>query len=65
MDAFAERRWISIGRASIDFDSIARLATATRLTAYDASYLWLARDLGIELITLDNRLAAAFAQVST
>jgi predicted nucleic acid-binding protein len=35
------------------------LALATGLTAYDASYLWLARTLGAELITLDRKLAAA------
>jgi hypothetical protein len=29
------------------------------LTAYDASYLWLARMLGGELVTLDRKLAAA------
>ena len=31
----------------------------TGLTTYDASYLWLANDLGIELVTLDRRLATA------
>src|SRR5579875_1510869 len=35
------------------------LAETARLTVYDASYLWLARDLGAELVTLDRRLAAA------
>jgi predicted nucleic acid-binding protein len=35
------------------------LAEATGLTAYDASYLWLARELGAELVTLDKKLAAA------
>ena len=29
------------------------------LSSYDASYLWLARRLGAELVTLDARLAAA------
>jgi predicted nucleic acid-binding protein len=35
------------------------LAEATGLTAYDASYLWLARTLNAELVTLDRKLAAA------
>jgi predicted nucleic acid-binding protein len=35
------------------------LASATGLTAYDASYLWLARHLGAPLVTLDSRLARA------
>ena len=35
------------------------LAEATGLTAYDASYLWLARALDAELVTLDRKLTAA------
>lgn len=35
------------------------LAIETGLTAYDASYLWLARHLGAELVTLDAELRAA------
>ena len=35
------------------------LAESERLTVYDASYLWLARRLGIELVTLDQELLAA------
>jgi predicted nucleic acid-binding protein len=62
VQAFAERSAISIGEARVDLDQVAGLATVTGLTAYDASYLWLARDLGAELITLDRRLAAVFAE---
>jgi predicted nucleic acid-binding protein len=36
-----------------------RLARETGLTAYDASYLWLAASLSADLVTLDRRLAAA------
>jgi len=35
------------------------LGQATGLSAYDASYLWLAGFLGADLITLDKQLAAA------
>jgi predicted nucleic acid-binding protein len=35
------------------------LAIQTGLTAYDASYLWLARRLDADLVTLDSDLAAA------
>ena len=46
---------------AIDHDHVLELAEATGLTAYDASYLWLARSLGGELVTLDLKLAAAIA----
>jgi predicted nucleic acid-binding protein len=35
------------------------VAEETGLSAYDAAYLWLARHLGADLVTLDERLAAA------
>ena len=35
------------------------LAERTGLTLYDAAYLWLARSLGVALVTLDTRLEAA------
>jgi len=36
---------------------VAMLAQLTGLSAYDASYLWLAGWLGADLVTLDRRLA--------
>ena len=36
-------------------------AAATGLTAYDASYLWLTRQLDADLVTLDQQLARADA----
>lgn len=57
--AFAKRGELGIEEAGVDLDGVARLATATGLTAYDASYLWLARSLDAELVTLDRRLATA------
>ena len=41
-----------------DASALAAVAKDTGLTAYDASYLWLARHLGAELVTLDTKLAA-------
>lgn len=35
---------------------IVRLADETELTVYDAAYLWVAEDLGAELVTLDEGL---------
>jgi predicted nucleic acid-binding protein len=37
------------------------LADRENLTVYDASYLWLSRKLGVELVTLDSDLNAAAA----
>lgn len=41
---------------------VALMAMATGLTAYDASYLWLAGTLDAELVTLDKKLAAAIEE---
>ena len=37
---------------------VTRSEVVALATAYDASYLWLARNLGVELVTLDRRLIA-------
>jgi predicted nucleic acid-binding protein len=42
----------------IDQDEVVRLGLATGLTAYDATYLWLSRVLGMPLVTLDKKLGA-------
>lgn len=41
------------------------LAQATGMTAYDASYLWLAASLGADLVTLDQQLAKAVDPYAT
>ena len=43
----------------VDIAQCLELAEQTGLTVYDASYLWLARDMGVSLVTLDRKLAAA------
>jgi predicted nucleic acid-binding protein len=48
-----------IGFHDIEPREVVTLADRLRLSAYDASYLWLARNLGIELVTLDKRLEKA------
>ena len=45
---------------SVDARSVADAAIRHKLTAYDASYLWLAHKLQLELVTLDGRLERAF-----
>lgn len=42
----------------IDQAEVVRLGLSTGLTAYDATYLWLARALGMPLVTLDKTLGA-------
>ncbi len=42
----------------IDQVAVIELGLTTGLTAYDASYLWLARVLGMPLVTLDRKLGA-------
>jgi len=48
-----------ISTHSVDHSAVATLALQTKLSAYDASYLWLARHLNAELVTLDQRLVSA------
>jgi predicted nucleic acid-binding protein len=58
--AFRLGHRLKIETVAVDHAAMLDLAEATGLTAYDASYLWLARSLG-ELVTLDRKLAAASA----
>jgi predicted nucleic acid-binding protein len=53
----AERLIIEI--LAVDHLDVIDLAAQARLTPYDASYLWLARKTGGELVTLDKRLSKA------
>ena len=50
-------RTLNIKRMPVPATEAATLAARTGLSAYDASYLWLAMSLDVELVTLDNRLA--------
>ena len=43
----------------VDQNEILRLALETGLTTYDASYLYLARTLGVPLVTFDEQLRRA------
>lgn len=49
----------AITLSDVEFEEVLALALETRLTAYDASYLWLARHMQADLVTLDQELAAA------
>jgi predicted nucleic acid-binding protein len=47
--------------SDVEYEEVADLAIQTGLTAYDASYLWLARHMHADLVTLDKTLAKAAA----
>jgi predicted nucleic acid-binding protein len=48
-----------IGLQDIDPIGVVSMSERLKLSAYDASYLWLAHSLGAELVTLDERLRKA------
>jgi predicted nucleic acid-binding protein len=52
---------MEVGVVEIDHGETVLLAERSGLTAYDASYLWLARETRCELVTLDGRLEVATA----
>lgn len=47
---------LDLHEVEVRFADVAKLADRTNLTAYDASYLWLAQALDLDLVTLDARL---------
>jgi predicted nucleic acid-binding protein len=59
--AFQLRNRLSIEEIAVDREATLDLAVQTGLTAYDASYLWVAREMRAELVTLDRQLANADA----
>jgi predicted nucleic acid-binding protein len=50
---------MAIDIVAVDHRNVLILAEETGLTVHDASYLWLAKTLDAELVTLDRALAAA------
>jgi predicted nucleic acid-binding protein len=50
---------LPIESVAIDPAAVVSVAAETGLTAYDASYLWLARELHADLVTLDAALNVA------
>ena len=51
-------RWLEV-----DAREVLALALVCGLSAYDASYLWLAGSLRVSLVTFDRRLAAAATEM--
>ena len=59
--AFGMLDRMDVGIVEVDHGEALVLAERIGLTAYDASYLWLARRMSAELVTLDRQLEAARA----
>jgi predicted nucleic acid-binding protein len=61
MVAFGMLGQMEVGIVEVAHDEALVTAARSGLTAYDASYLWLARRTSSELVTLDGQLEAAGA----
>jgi predicted nucleic acid-binding protein len=59
LEAFSLLNALSIALERPNVTEAMALAERTKLSFYDASYLWLARALDAELITLDDKLDRA------
>jgi predicted nucleic acid-binding protein len=57
--AFRLAKRLPIEMAAIDHIQIINLAEEKTITTYDASYLWITQQLGVELVTLDKKLRKA------
>jgi predicted nucleic acid-binding protein len=62
LDAIMDFEKFDIEFHEADITETFKLARRHSLTGYDASYLWLARELDLELVTLDDDLQKAFAE---
>lgn len=62
--AFRDAPQMGVQVREVTLVDVVPLARQTGLSAYDASYLWLARHLKAELVTLDQELDEAWKGVS-
>jgi predicted nucleic acid-binding protein len=53
---FSEYQNLPISKKTVDFNQVLTLALKHKLSIYDASYLLLAKDLQLNLFTLDKQL---------
>lgn len=63
--AMRELTMLDVELVPTDVTAVAMLALAGRLSAYDASYLWVARRLGFPLETFDERLRKAYGETNS
>jgi len=62
IERFGEALQLAIEIHPVDYRSVIASAKEAGLSAYDAAYLWLARHLRADLVTLDQPLAASWVQ---
>ena len=62
-EAFSLFDMLDIELVELPCEDAAKLALEADLTAYDAAYLWLARRLGVALVTLDRKLGAVAGEM--
>ncbi len=55
--AYGMIRRLPLTLMSVNMPEVLELAEIRKLTVYDASFLWLAQQLDVELVTLDTALA--------
>ena len=60
-EAFGFLHELALELETVDLMQAILLAERTKLSVYDASYLWLAHALDAELVTLDDKLARVHA----
>ncbi|MGH8499501.1 MAG: type II toxin-antitoxin system VapC family toxin [Methylococcales bacterium] len=53
---------LAIEFVELDYEAVLELAELCKLTIYDAAYLWLAKTLSADVVTLDRQLAKAVAR---
>ena len=56
MEMHRQSLGVRIQQHTVDPSETLALAERFRLSAYDASYLWLAHSMDVELVTLDDKL---------
>jgi len=62
LKAFNNAHRVEIEIVEVDHSAAVELALDKGITTYDASYLWLAWELGAELVTLDEKMQKAFSR---
>ena len=60
--AFRMAGRLAIKTVAVEHVEVIELAERTKLTTYDACYLWLTQKAGANLVTLDKRLKKAVAK---